>query len=89
MAARKKTEEQLQTEDSRSLSIEDAFRRVDSVVADLQKDDITLEASFQKYKEGMDLLRYADAQIDKVEKKAMQIAADGGLTPLDADDPEE
>ena len=43
------------------------------------EEDITLEDSFRTYQEGMKLLRYCDAKIDKVEKQVMMINEDGGL----------
>ena len=57
-----------------SMSIETAFG---------EKDDISLEDSFKYYKEGMELLKYCNDAIDKVEKKVQKIAGDGELTDFE------
>ena len=45
----------------------------------LEEEDITLEASFKAYQEGMKLLQYCNEKIDKVEKQVLKINEDGGL----------
>ena len=42
------------------LSLEEAFGQVEETIALLEEDDITLEASFQAYQEGMKLLQYCN-----------------------------
>ena len=66
-------------EELENLSVEEAFKRVDDVISAMQEDDISLEDSFRRYKEGMDLLKAATAMIDKVEKEALKISEDGEL----------
>ncbi len=61
------------------MSLEEAFERIEEVIARLETDEITLEQSFQQYHEGMRLLQYCNATIDRVEKKVLQINEDGGL----------
>ena len=38
-------------------------------IEELQNGDLTLEESFQKYEEGMKLIKNCNTAIDKVEKK--------------------
>ena len=66
-------------EDLEGVSIEEAFKRIDNVISTMQQSDITLEDSFCKYKEGMELLRHAGALIDKVEKQAQKLSDNGEL----------
>ncbi|MCR5773435.1 MAG: exodeoxyribonuclease VII small subunit [Butyrivibrio sp.] len=66
-------------EDLEGISVEEAFKRVDDVISAMQEDDITLEESFHKYKEGIDLLKFAGTMIDRVEKEALKISEDGEL----------
>ena len=61
------------------LSLEEAFGQVEETIALLEEDDITLEASFKAYQEGMKLLQYCNEKIDKVEKQVLKINEDGGL----------
>ncbi len=65
-----------QTED---LTLEEAFVQIEDVIASLETEEITLEQSFQEYNRGMQLLRYCNETIDRVEKKVLQINEDGGL----------
>ena len=69
-------EEQGQEEE---LSLEDAFERIEGVIANLEAEEITLEQSFQEYNKGMKLLHYCNEIIDRVEKKVLQINENGGL----------
>ena len=67
MAAKKKAEQRL----------EDAFEELDTLLNELESPEISLEESFQKYQEGMKLLKYCNDTIDQVEKKVMEINAQG------------
>lgn len=62
-----------------ALSLEEAFDRIEDVIANLEAEEITLEQSFQEYNRGMKLLHYCNETIDRVEKKVLQINEDGGL----------
>lgn len=62
MAERKKKEE-------KELSIEEAFEKLNQIIGDLDKEEVPLEDSFHLYEEGMKLLRYCNAKVDKVEKQ--------------------
>ena len=42
---------------------------VDTIIGSLQQGDLSLEESFQKYEEGMKLIKHCSDTIDKVEKK--------------------
>ena len=59
------------------LSVEEAFEKVDQTIKELEKSDVSLEDSFKLFKEGMDLLKYCNDSIDKVEKKVQKVMADG------------
>ncbi|MDD3338961.1 MAG: exodeoxyribonuclease VII small subunit [Lachnospiraceae bacterium] len=68
------------SEEKESRSIEEAFQVLDTMVKRLEGRDITLEESFQVYQQGMDLLRYCNGKIDKVEKKMLQVNENGELS---------
>lgn len=63
----------------KALSLEEAFGQVEKTIALLEEEDITLEASFKAYQEGMKLLQYCNEKIDKVEKQVLKINENGGL----------
>ena len=60
------------------ISLEGAFTRLQETIENLEKDDITLEQSFQEYQKGMLLVKKCNEIIDKVEKKVLVLNEDGG-----------
>lgn len=60
-------------------SLEEAFEQIENVITHLEQEEITLEESFKEYNRGMQLLKYCNETIDKVEKKVLQINEEGGL----------
>ena len=54
---------------AKKLSIEESFEQLDTIIGSLQQGDLSLEESFQKYEEGMKLIKHGSDTIDKVEKK--------------------
>ena len=54
---------------AKKLSIEESFEQLDTIIGSLQQGDLSLEESFQKYEEGMKLIKHCRDTIDKVEKK--------------------
>ena len=53
----------------KKITIEESFASLDVIIEELQNGDLTLEESFQKYEEGMKLIKNCNTAIDKVEKK--------------------
>ena len=65
--------------EEKKLTVEEAFSEIEKKIQALDKEDISLEASFKEYQEGMELLKYCHEAIEKVEQKVQKIAADGNL----------
>lgn len=61
------------------LSLEEAFEQIDYFIEQLEKPEQTLEASFQAFEKGMQLVRFCNEAIDKVEKKVLVLGQDGEL----------
>ena len=61
------------------MTIEEAFAAIDEKIKALEDEDISLEESFTKYKEGMELLKLCHESIESVEQKVKEIAEDGSL----------
>ena len=64
--------------EEKEISLEEAFTRLKETIENLEKDDITLEQSFQEYQKGMLLVKKCNEIIDKVEKKVLVLNEDGG-----------
>ena len=64
----------------KTVSMEEAFQELDAILEKLEGKDISLEDSFKVYQEGMELLKYCNSKIDKVEKKMLQMDENGELS---------
>lgn len=64
------------------LSLEEALMKLDSTIEKLQSEEVSLEESFQLYKEGMDYVKLCTETIDKVEKKVLMLNQEGQLDEL-------
>lgn len=58
-------------------SLEQLFGKLETVITDLEGEDVTLEDSFRLYNEGMNLLKKCTKTIDEVEKKVLILDEDG------------
>ena len=58
-------------------TLEEIFKEMEGLMEALESREISLEDSFEKYKEGMELLKAAGEKIDTVEK-AMLVLNDQG-----------
>lgn len=66
----KKTEE-------KEISVEEAFQKIEETISSLEDEKVTLEDSFDLYREGMRLLKLCSDRIDRVEKKVLAINEKG------------
>ncbi len=67
------------TQEKKQLSIEDAFAKVQELLSEMSKEDVTLEQAFSDYEEGMKLIRYCNGKIDSVEQKVQKLNQDGSM----------
>lgn len=63
--------------EKQEMTLEEAFSLLEDTVSRLEKEEITLEESFQSYEQGMEVLKYCNDKIDKVEKKVLKINENG------------
>lgn len=61
------------------LTLEEAFAQLEEVTKALEDENISLEDSFAVYQKGMQLLKYCNESIDKVEKKVLVLNGEGKL----------
>lgn len=61
------------------MTLEEAFARLEQVTKELEDENISLEESFAVYQKGMQLLKYCNESIDKVEKKVLVLNGEGEL----------
>lgn len=58
-------------------TLEQSFERLEEIIAQMEKSDTTLDASFKMYLEGMKLVESCNNQLDKVEKQIIVLNDDG------------
>lgn len=65
------------------MTLEEKLAKLDAMTEQLRKEDITLEESFSLYKDGMELIKQCNADIDRVEKQVQILNVDGQVTDWD------
>ena len=65
------------TEKKEEITLDEAFLALDGIIEALESHEITLEESFQKYKQCMELVKTCSEKIDAVEKKVLILNEDG------------
>lgn len=68
----------LEKKEGKEQTLEQLFEILDQTLVTLESREISLENSFEKYQEGMELLKQCNQKIDTVEKKMLVLNEDGG-----------
>lgn len=63
----------------KALTLEESFSKLDGILEELEKEEISLEEAFRRYQEGMKLLKACNDTIDRVEKKVWKLNEEGVL----------
>lgn len=50
-------------------TLEESFAELDKLIKDMEDPNLSLEASFEKYAIGMELIKACNESIDKIEQK--------------------
>ena len=58
-------------------NLEELFGQLEDTIQKMEKEEISLEDSFQLYHKGMDLLKQCNDKIDKVDKKMLILDEEG------------
>ena len=60
-------------------SLEEMFEELEDILEKTEGSQVSLEESFQLYKQGMTILKKCNDKIDKVEKEVLILDESGGL----------
>ena len=63
--------------------MEQVLERLDETIEQLQSGDVSLEESFELYKQGMDYVKRCSETIEQVEKKVLMLNQEGTLDELE------
>jgi exodeoxyribonuclease VII small subunit len=66
----------------KEMKLEESFEKLNHILEELEKPEVTLEASFTLYQEGMKLLKSCNDSIDKVEKELITLNENGEANEL-------
>jgi exodeoxyribonuclease VII small subunit len=64
------------------MKLEESFEKLNHILEELEKPEVTLEDSFTLYQEGMKLLKSCNDSIDKVEKELIILSENGEANEL-------
>jgi len=63
--------------DNKELTLEESFKAIEEIIEKLEDENTPLEEAFNRYKQGMDLLKSSNELIDRVEKQVRVLSGDG------------
>lgn len=64
-------------------TLQEMLQTLDEQIRQLESEDISLEDSFLVYEQGMKLIKECNDKIDRVEKKVLELNADGTLQEME------
>ena len=70
---------------AKSPSLEDTFDNLEDILGQMESGELTMNESFKKYKEGIELVKKCSLMIDKVEKEMIIINDDKDSEMIDDD----
>lgn len=61
------------------VSLEERFEHIEEIIEKMETGDITLDKSFELYKNGLEEIKAANAMLDEIEKAMLVMNEDGSL----------
>lgn len=61
------------------VSLEERFEQIEEIIGKMETGDITLDQSFELYKNGLEEIKAANAMLDEIEKAMLVMNEDGSL----------
>lgn len=83
MSNTENTENTNNTNNTENGTLEEDFRKLETILKEMEKEDIGIEDAFAKYAEGMQLIKSCNERIDRVEKKVLKLSDDLKLEDFD------
>ena len=59
-------------------SVDESFNEMESIIAEMQKEDVTLDRSFELYNQGLTLIKKKKEKLDSMEKQ-IKIIEEGNI----------
>ena len=64
---------------AKPVSLEERFEHIEEIIEKMETGDITLDKSFELYKNGLEEIKAANAMLDDIEKAMLVMNEDGSL----------
>ena len=65
--------------DKKSVSLEERFENIEEIIDKMEAGDVSLDMSFELYKNGLEEIKAANAMLDDMEKALLVMNEDGSL----------
>lgn len=63
----------------KAVSLEERFEHIEEIIDKMETGDITLDESFELYKNGLEEIKAANAMLETIEKAMLVMNEDGSL----------
>lgn len=71
-----------EVKDEKKCSLEETFAKIESIIEQMERPQVSLDESFQLYQQGIGELKTCNELLDEVEKKMQVLTADGSLEEM-------
>jgi len=62
-----------------TISLEERFENIEDIIGQMETGDVSLDMSFELYKNGLEEIKAANAMLDEMEKAMLILNEDGSL----------
>lgn len=62
-----------------NVSLEERFEHIEEIIGEMENGDVSLDKSFELYKNGLEEIKLANAILDDMEKAMLVLNEDGSL----------
>jgi len=65
--------------DKANVSLEERFEHIEEIISEMETGEVSLDKSFELYKNGLEEIKLANAMLDDMEKAMLILNEDGSL----------
>lgn len=65
--------------DKNSVSLEERFEHIEEIIKEMETGEVSLDKSFELYKNGLEEIKLANSMLDDMEKAMLILNEDGSL----------
>ena len=65
--------------DKKTVSLEERFEQIENIINQMEAGEVSLDASFELYKNGLEEIKAANAMLETIEKAMLVMNEDGSL----------